>query len=155
MKLGIKIAMLAVLWMLNEQTYAGVYKCTSPAGEIAYQLAECSSGSAQFMLNTDQSFSGPLETWQRLGEALARGDKKAALNELTSDLAERFAPLFDSLLSQKDSFDIASLGTVSDINMIGDSLAELTLVRKTPTGNLGFSVQLLRRPNGKWLIAEM
>jgi hypothetical protein len=58
-------------------------------------------------------------------------------------------------LSQKDSFDIASLGTVSDINMIGDSLAELTLVRKTPTGNLGFSVQLLRRPNGKWLIAEM
>ena len=41
---------------------------------------------------------GALETWDRFGKAINRGDKDAALRELTPSAQQKYAPVFDTLL---------------------------------------------------------
>ena len=41
---------------------------------------------------------GPLETWDRFGKALNRGDKDGALRELTPSAREKYEPVFDALM---------------------------------------------------------
>jgi hypothetical protein len=41
---------------------------------------------------------GPLEAWDRFGKAFNRGDKDAALKELTPAARQRFDPVLDEVM---------------------------------------------------------
>lgn len=41
---------------------------------------------------------GPLETWDRFGKAFNRGDKGAAMQELTPSAQQKYGPVFDALM---------------------------------------------------------
>ena len=156
MKLFIQINLLIVTCVMSWIAQAAAYKCTDATGQVSYQAIPCQRNAKQSILKTEKDFNGPIETWNRLGDALKRGDKLAALRELRKDAGEIFSPRFDALLSKTNTFDISQLGIISSIVISGDSLAEMTLLRKNPTGNPKvFTVGMMRDRHGRWLIVSM
>lgn len=127
---------------------------TSSASPNPNTDGPCASATAKSGAPLPDEFQAVCSTWQRFGVALNRGDRDAALAEISSSTREHFLPLVDALLKSTDSFEIAKLGTVSAISSSGRT-ATLTLIRKKDDRSVAFSVSMVKGWNGKWLIAGM
>ena len=104
---------------------------------------------------TEAEFRGPRATWERLGLAIRRGDKDAALRELTPSARERLAPVFDTIGSKSTSLKAEDLGSIRSVTLAGTSLATITLTRKKADGTYAQQVYLMRDADGKWRIDNM
>lgn len=114
----------------------------------------CASAPATSATPSPDEFQAVCSTWQRFGVALKRGDRDAALAEISLSSRERFAPLIDALLKDTGSFEIAKLGNVASTSSSGRT-ATLILVRKKDDRNVAFSVSMVKGWTGNWLIADM
>jgi Domain of unknown function (DUF4124) len=104
---------------------------------------------------TEAEFRGPRETWKRLGQAIRRGDKDAALKELTPSAQQRFASVFDTVGSKSTPFNVDELGSVRSVMLAGEGFATITLTRKKADGTYAHEVMLMRDADGKWRIDNM
>lgn len=131
----------------NDNTQAG----TSPGDSTG---GPCTNVPATGGASSVDEFQAVCSTWQRLGMALKRGDRDAALTEFSLSARERYAPVIDALLKGSSSYEITMLGNVESISTSGRT-ATLTLVRKRDDRTVAFSVSLVRSYTGKWVIADM
>jgi len=104
---------------------------------------------------TEADFRGPRETWERLGLAIRRGDKDAALKELTPSAQQRLASVFDTIGSKSTPFKAGELGSIRSVTLAGEGLATITLKRKKADGIYMHDVNLIRDAEGKWRIDNM
>ena len=104
---------------------------------------------------TEADFRGPRETWERLGVAIRRGDKDAALKELTPAAKQRLAPVFDTIGSKSTPLNFEELGSIRSVMLAGEGLATITLTRKKADGIYGYEVNLIRDADGRWRIDNM
>ena len=104
---------------------------------------------------TEADFRGPRETWERLGLAIRRGDKDAALKELTPSAQQRLASVFETIGSKSKPFNAEELGSVRSVTLAGEGLATITLTRKKADGIYIRDVNLIRDAEGKWRIDNM
>jgi len=104
---------------------------------------------------TEAEFRGPRETWERLGQAVRRGDKDAALKELTPSAKQRLAPVFDTINSKTTTLDGQELGSIRSVMLAGEGLATITLTRTKADGTYLHQVHLIRDADGKWRIDNM
>jgi hypothetical protein len=104
---------------------------------------------------TEADFRGPRETWERLGLAIRRGDKDAALKELTPSAQQRLASVFDTIGSKSKPFKAEELGSIRSVMLAGEGLATIKLTRKKADGIYMHDVNLIRDAEGKWRIDNM
>jgi Domain of unknown function (DUF4124) len=104
---------------------------------------------------TEAEFRGPRETWERLGLAIRRGDKDAALKELTPSAQQRLASVFDTIGSKSAPLNADELGSIRSVMLAGEGLATITLTRKKADGIYVHDVNLIRDAEGKWRIDNM
>jgi hypothetical protein len=104
---------------------------------------------------TEADFRGPRETWERLGLAIRRGDKAAALKELTPSAQQRLASVFDTIGSKSTPLNAEGLGSIRSVTLAGKGLATITLTRKKADGIYTHDVNLIRDADGKWRIDNM
>ena len=104
---------------------------------------------------TEADFRGPRETWERLRLAIRRGDKDAALTELTPSAQQRLASVFDTIGSKSKPFKAGELGSIRSVTLAGEGLATITLKRKKADGIYMHDVNLIRDAEGKWHIDNM
>jgi hypothetical protein len=104
---------------------------------------------------TEADFRGPRETWERLGLAIRRGDKDAALKELTPAAKLRLAPVFETIGSKSTPLNFEELGSIRSVTLAGEGLATITLTRKKADGIYMHDVNLIRDAEGKWRIDNM
>ena len=104
---------------------------------------------------TEADFRGPRETWERLGLAIRRGDKDAALKELTPSAQQRLASVFDTVGSKSAPLNADELGSIRSVMLAGEGLATITLTRKKADGIYVHDVNLIRDAEGKWRIDNM
>jgi hypothetical protein len=104
---------------------------------------------------TEADFRGPRETWERLGLAIRRGDKDAALKELTPSAQQRLASVFETIGSKSKPFNAEELGSIRSVTLAGEGLATITLTRKKADGIYMRDVNLIRDAEGKWRIDNM
>ena len=104
---------------------------------------------------TEADFRGPRETWERLGLAIRRGDKDAALKELTPSAQQRLASVFDTIGSKSTPLNAEELGSIRSVMLAGEGLATITLTRKKADGIYMHDVNLIRDADGKWRIDNM
>lgn len=104
---------------------------------------------------TEADFRGPREAWERLGVAIRRGDKDAALKELTPAAKQRLAPVFDTIGSKSTPLNFDELGSIRSVMLAGEGLATITLTRKKADGIYGYEVNLIRDADGRWRIDNM
>ena len=104
---------------------------------------------------TEADFRGPRETWERLGLAIRRGDKAAALKELTPSAQQRLASVFDTIGSKSTPFNAEELGSIRSVMLAGEGFATITLKRKKADGIYMRDVNLIRDAEGKWRIDNM
>ncbi|HWZ70402.1 MAG TPA: DUF4124 domain-containing protein [Casimicrobiaceae bacterium] len=162
-----------------------VFKCVDAAGKTSYQANPCqnaagetlkvqapapaatpsatspksapgvSSRVAKDRIPTEAEFRGPRETWERLGLAIRRGDKAAALKELTPFAQQRLASVFDTIGSKSTPLNAEELGSIRSVTLAGEGLATITLTRKKADGIYVHDVNLIRDAEGKWRIDNM
>jgi len=99
-------------------------------------------------------FAGPRDAWQRLTQAIHRGDRAAALQQLTPNAQERYAKTLDQWL-QKKPFDEARFGRIKSVTLSGTRYATVNLTRKKDTGTYGAEVMMMRDDQGKWRVDRM
>jgi hypothetical protein len=104
---------------------------------------------------TEADFRGPRETWERLGLAIRRGDKNAALKELTPSAQQRLASVFDTIGSKSKPFNAEELGSIRSVTLAREGFATITLTRKKADGIYMRDVNLIRDAEGKWRIDNM
>jgi hypothetical protein len=104
---------------------------------------------------TEADFRGPREAWERLGLAIRRGDKDAALKELTPAAKLRLAPVFETIGSKSTPLNFEELGSIRSVTLAGEGLATITLTRKKADGIYGYEVNLIRDADGRWRIDNM
>lgn len=104
---------------------------------------------------TEADFRGPRETWERLGLAIRRGDKDAALKELTPSAQQRLASVFDTVGSKSAPLNADELGSIRSVTLAGEGLATITLTRKKADGIYVHDVNLIRDAEGRWRIDNM
>ncbi|HXM31902.1 MAG TPA: DUF4124 domain-containing protein [Xanthobacteraceae bacterium] len=104
---------------------------------------------------TEADFRGPRETWERLRLAIRRGDKDAALKELTPSAQQRLASVFDTIGSKSKPFNAKELGSIRSVMLAGEGLATIKLTRKKADGIYMHDVNLIRDAEGKWRIDNM
>jgi hypothetical protein len=104
---------------------------------------------------TEADFRGPREAWERLGVAIRRGDKDAALKELTPAAKLRLAPVFETIGSKSTPLNFEELGSIRSVTLAGEGLATITLTRKKADGIYGYEVNLIRDADGRWRIDNM
>ena len=104
---------------------------------------------------TEADFRGPRETWERLGLAIRRGDRDAALKELTPAAQQRLASVFDTIGSKSTPLNADELGSIRSVMLAGEGLATITLTRKKADGIYVHDVNLIRDAEGKWRIDNM
>jgi hypothetical protein len=104
---------------------------------------------------TEADFRGPREAWERLGLAIRRGDKDAALNELTPAAKLRLAPVFETIGSKSTPLNFEELGSIRSVTLAGEGFATITLTRKKADGIYGYEVNLIRDADGRWRIDNM
>jgi hypothetical protein len=114
-----------------------------------------SSRGSKDRIPTDADFRGPRETWERLGLAIRRGDKDAALRELTPSAQQRLASVFDTLGSKSTPLNAEELGSIRSVMLAGEGLATITLTRKKADGVYAHEVHLIRDAEGKWRIDNL
>ncbi len=100
-------------------------------------------------------FRGPREAWQRLRQALNRGDRDAAMNELTPSAQQRYSETIEKLSIKTKPVELDRLGSVRSVTLTGDTLATITLTRKKADGTYAYEVMLMRGADGKWRIDNM
>lgn len=100
-------------------------------------------------------FQGPREAWQRLTQALNRGDRDAALKELTPSAQQRYSEMLERVSSGTKPAEVDHLGAVRSVTLTGDALATITLTRKKADGTHAYEVMLMRGADGKWRIDNM
>ena len=104
---------------------------------------------------SEADFRGPRETWERLGAAVRRGDKDAALKELTPSARVRLASAFDTMGSKSAPLNAEDLGSIRSVMLAGEGLATITLMRNKADGTYMHQVNLIRDADGKWRIDNM
>ena len=104
---------------------------------------------------TEADFRGPRETWERLGLAIRRGDRDAALKELTPSAQQRLASVFDTIGSKSAPLNADELGSIRSVMLAGEGLATITITRKKADGIYVHDVNLIRDAEGKWRIDNM
>ena len=104
---------------------------------------------------SEADFRGPRETWERLGVAVRRGDKDAALKELTPSARVRLASAFDTVGSKSAPLNADELGSIRSVMLAGEGLATITLMRNKADGTYMHQVNLIRDADGKWRIDNM
>ena len=104
---------------------------------------------------TEADFRGPREAWERLGLAIRRGDKDAALKELTPAAKLRLAPVFETIGSKSTPLNFEELGSIRSVTLAGEGLATIMLTRKKADGIYGYEVNLIRDADGRWRIDNM
>lgn len=124
-----------------------------PSGTPAQQRS--AQGQNRSRVPTDQDFKGPREAWQRLEQALVRGDRDAALKELTPAAQQRLSETIDRLASKSKTQDSEKWGPVRSVTLTGDDMAKVTLSRKKTDGTYAYEVMLLRGSDGKWRVDNM
>jgi Domain of unknown function (DUF4124) len=110
---------------------------------------------AKDRIPSEADFRGPRETWERLGLAVRRGDKDAALRELTPSARQRLAEVFDTIGSKSSLLDGENLGSIRSVTLSGAGLATITLTRNKGDGIYSHQVHLMRDTDGKWRIDNM
>jgi hypothetical protein len=110
---------------------------------------------ARARIPSDSDFRGPRESWQRLTQALGRGDRDAALKELTPSAQQRYGDMLEKLGDKTKPVEIDKLGAVRSVRLTGDALATITLTRKKADGTYGYEVMLMRGADGKWRVDNM
>jgi hypothetical protein len=104
---------------------------------------------------TEADFRGPRETWDRLSQAILRGDKEAALKELTPSAQQRLASVFETIGSKSTPLSAEELGSIRSVMLAGEGLATIKLTRKKSDGTYAHDVMLIRDADGKWRIDNM
>ena len=104
---------------------------------------------------SDTDFRGPREAWQRLSLALSRGDRDAAMKELTPSAQQRYSEMLEKLSGKTKPVEIDQLGAVRSVRLSGETLATITLTRKKADGTYAHEVMLMRGADGKWRIDNM
>lgn len=104
---------------------------------------------------SEADFKGPREAWERMGSAIRRGDKEAALKELTPSAQRRLGPLFETIGSKPAPFNADELGSIRSVTLAGEGLATITLTRTKADGTYLYQVNLIRDGEGKWHIDNM
>ena len=99
-------------------------------------------------------FSGPREAWHRLAQALRRGDRATAMQQLTPAAQERYAAVIDRWIASRP-FNEARFGQVRSVTLSGVRYATVTLSRKKDTGTYGAEAMLMRDEQGRWRIDRM
>jgi len=160
--------------------HAETFKCTDAYGKTVSQAAPCQATAEETLkfqapapaatsstqpagvshaprdrVPTEADFRGPRETWDRLTQAVARGDKDAALKELTPSAQQRLAAVFDTIGSKSAPLTADELGSIRSVMLAGNGLATLKLTRKKSDGTYAHDVMLIRDADGKWRIDNM
>jgi len=158
------------------------FKCTDASGKTVSQTAPCQAAAEETLkfqapapaatsstppapagvshalrgrVPTEADFRGPRETWDRLTQAVVRGDKDAALKELTPSAQQRLGAVFDTIGSKSTPLTAEELGSIRSVMLAGDGLATLKLSRKKSDGTYAHDVMLIRDADGKWRIDNM
>lgn len=126
----------------------------SPSATNPKVITGVSRGSKD-RIPTEADFRGPREAWERLGLAIRRGDKDAALKELTPAAKLRLAPVFETIGSKSTPLNFEELGSIRSVMLAGEGLATITLTRKKADGIYGYEVNLIRDVDGRWRIDNM
>jgi Domain of unknown function (DUF4124) len=129
---------------------AATPSATSPKSPLG-----SSSRGPKDRIPTEADFRGPRETWERLGLAIRRGDKAAALKELTPSAQQRLASIFDTIGSKSTPLNAEGLGSIRSVTLAAKGLATITLTRKKADGIYTRDVNLIRDADGKWRIDNM
>ncbi len=149
---------------LKVQAPGPVSAATSAGQAIATPTAATSTGSSGTVPSASQArnrvpseadFRGPRETWERLGAAIRRGDKDAALKELTPAAQRRLASTLDTIGSKSAPFNADELGSIRSVLLARDGLATITLTRTKADGTYLYQVNLIRDADGKWRVDNM
>jgi hypothetical protein len=128
----------------------------SPAGSPAVTGSAIGlSRAAKDRIPTEADFRGPRETWDRLSHAILRGDKDAALKELTPSAQQRLASIFDTIGSKSTPLRAEELGSIRSVMLGAQGLATIRLTRKKSDGTYAHDVMLIRDAEGKWRIDNM
>ncbi len=99
---------------------------------------------------------GAKQAYEQFIDALQRRDRDAAFDALTPDYRRRFEPIYQALFESGKPLDASTLGVPRGISIIGDSLAEMKVSRRSADGTeKGFSILMMRDRNGKWYIDGM
>lgn len=104
---------------------------------------------------SEADFRGPREAWERMGSAIRRGDKDAALKELTPSAQRRLGPMLDTIGGKSAPFNADELGSIRSVTLAGEGLATITLTRTKADGTYLYQVNLIRDAEGKWRIDNM
>jgi hypothetical protein len=156
---------------------AETFKCIDSAGRVSYQPAPCkatdetlkvqapaampssapatASAPRVTRMPTEADFRGPRETWERLTQAVLRGDREAAMRELTPAARERLASVFDTIGSKTAPLTADELGSIRSVMLAGEGLATIKLNRKKADGTYAHDVMLIRDAGGRWQIDNM
>ena len=129
----------------------------SPATAAPASTGAASSASRgpKARIPSEAEFRGPRETWERLGTAIRRGDKDAALKELTPSAQRRLASVFDTIGSKSAALNADELGAIRSVTLAGEGLATITLTRTKADGTYLYQVNLIRDAEGKWRVDTM
>ena len=173
---------LLVLSLGQAPANAETFKCTDAAGKTIFQATPCRTASEETLkvqapaptgsptaagaatslsrapkarMPTEADFRGPRETWDRLSQAILRGDKEAALKELTPSAQQRLASVFDTIGSKSTPLSADELGSIRSVMLSGEGLATIKLTRKKSDGTYAHDVMLIRDADGKWRIDNM
>ena len=137
------------------------FKAPPPAGpspqaaDLSPVPSRQSNMKGRARIPSDTDFRGPREAWGRLTLALARGDKAAAMKELTPSAQQRYSDMLEKLSGKTKPVEIDRLGAVRSVTLTGDELATITLTRKKADGTYGYKVMLMRGADGRWRIENM
>jgi len=99
-------------------------------------------------------FSGPRMTWQRLGEAVRRGDKDGALKLLTPAAQERDQKTINEWLKTKP-FDEKRFGKVRAVTLSAGRFATVSITRVKDGGTYSADVMMMRGDDGRWRIDRL
>lgn len=99
-------------------------------------------------------FSGPREAWQRLAQALRRGDKEGAMKLLTPSAQERDQKTIEEWLKAKP-FDEKRFGKVRAVTLSGGRYATVNLTRIKDGGTYSSDVMMMRGDDGRWRIERL
>lgn len=162
--------------------YGETFNCTDAAGKTVVQATPCRTAAEETLkvqapaptgsptatgastglsrahkdrMPTEADFRGPRETWDRLSQAILRGDKEAALRELTPSAQQRLASVFDTIGSKSTPLSADELGSIRSVMLAGEGLATIKLTRKKSDGTYAHDVMLIRDADGKWRIDNM
>jgi hypothetical protein len=127
----------------------------TPAAPAGSSGTVPSASRAPNRVPSEADFRGPRETWERLGAAIRRGDKDAALKELTPAAQRRLATSLDTIGSKSAPFNADELGSIRSVMLAREGLATITLTRTKADGTYLYQVNLIRDAEGKWRVDNM